>query len=156
MLEQSGSNKVEGLIDGTYYKDGIRWLCNNKIVEIHDQMISLMPGEARGIRDTGLLASACGRPALTRYYEQNEDVFMLAAVLGEAICKNHPFHNANKRTAAQAVYVFLLVNGYEFSGPENEVVIAYEGIACDQISREELTEWLATWSIPFDTPFLNE
>lgn len=145
--------ETEKLKGDTYCEDGVRWLRPEKVIEIHHRMISLTPGEIPGVRDQGRLDSACKRPYFTLFYEQNKDIFMLAAVLGEAICKGHPFHNANKRTAAASSFVFLLYNGYKFEGEKESVITAYEGVARETISKGQLTEWLSEWSVPLDASF---
>lgn len=54
---------------------------------------------------------------MVRWYEQTNDMFVLASVLIESLIQNHPFANANKRTAMMAGAVFLLLNGYELTAP---------------------------------------
>nr|WP_269558016.1 type II toxin-antitoxin system death-on-curing family toxin [Halomonas sp. 1513] len=126
------------------------------IVTTNRRMLELTPEEPFGIIDQGALESAQQRPCTHRYYEQTDDIFTLAAVLGEGLVQNHCFLNANKRTAAECVYVFLLLNGWELTAPGHEVVTIYEGVATHEYTAEELADWLAGWSREFDTSALND
>ncbi len=45
-------------------------------------------------------------------YGQSKFIVSKAAVLLINLIKKHPFHNANKRTAFLAAYVFFKLNGY--------------------------------------------
>ena len=82
-------------------------------------------------------------------------MFCLAAVLMESLIKNHCFANANKRTAAAAGYMFLLLNGYELTAPSQEFVDIMVGIATHEYDVEDLENWLAHWSRDFDASALN-
>lgn len=66
-----------------------------------------------GIRDDGLLHSALYRQHVS--YEGRtkwRDIFDIAATLMFGIIKDHPFHDANKRTAFLSVLFFLYNNGF--------------------------------------------
>lgn len=78
-------------------------------------------------------------------------MFRLSAVLIESLIQNHPFANANKRTAMMAGYVFLLLNGYELTAPSDEVVTIAEGLARKDYSVEDLENWLCHWSREYDS-----
>ncbi|EPM2237131.1 type II toxin-antitoxin system death-on-curing family toxin, partial [Escherichia coli] len=91
------------------------------------------------------------RPSMVRWYEQTNDMFVLASVLIESLIQNHPFANANKRTAMMAGYVFLLLNGYELTAPGDEIVEMAEGLACKTYTREDLENWLCYWSRAYDS-----
>ena len=69
-------------------------------------------GEPYGLRDEGLLGSAVAAPANYFFYEGEDDVAVLAAVLVAAIARNHPFQQGNKRTAFAAAAAFLDINGF--------------------------------------------
>lgn len=136
--------------------DGIRYIVVPELIQINQEMLRLTPGEPFGIRDQGGLESAQQKPCMHRYYTQTEDLAMLASVLGFGIVQNHPFLNANKRTAADAVYRFLLLNGYELTMPDQHVVVLWEGVAMHDYSEEEVASLLAYWSRVFDTSTLND
>ncbi|MFC0268385.1 type II toxin-antitoxin system death-on-curing family toxin [Kushneria aurantia] len=126
-----------------------RFLFPRDVIEINQQMLALTPGEHHSVIHQGALESACQRPSLTLYYTQSEDIFSMAAALGEALVQSHPFANANKRTAADAVYRFLDLNGWELTAPSDEVISMYVGLAIHEYDKDEYADWLAQWSRPF-------
>ena len=68
------------------------------------------------------------------------DEFSKAAVLLINLIKKHPFHNANKRTAFLAVYVFLKLNGYSLKMENQEVIEFVIRVATYQGEFDELKE----------------
>lgn len=72
-------------------------------------------GEPYGLRDSGLLASALAVPANHFFYEGEENVVSLAALLIVAVARNHPFQQGNKRTAFALGLSFLDVNGFDLT-----------------------------------------
>ena len=74
-------------------------------------------GGGDGIRDLGALEAALMRPQ-TGYYD---DLLQEAAALWESMAQNHPFVDGNKRTAMSVVHTFLLINGVDFSPPDNVI-----------------------------------
>lgn len=76
-----------------------------------------------GVRDFGLLDSACHRPAATAFGEDAYPTLTLkAAALLHSLTANHPFIDGNKRTAWLATVVFLRDNGAIVIAPD-----AYDG-----------------------------
>lgn len=65
------------------------------------------------LRDFGLLESAVARPQMSAF---GEDAYPTmhekAATLLYGLARNHPFVDANKRTAWAATSVFYQINGY--------------------------------------------
>lgn len=56
---------------------------------------------------------------------------------------NHPFVDGNKRVGHAAMEVFLVLNDAEVVASVDEQESMFLRLASGQISREELTEWLA-------------
>lgn len=136
--------------------EGIRYLTPDALKWINRRLIlAQTPGEQIKVLSEDLLYSSQARPAVHRCYAQTNDMFCLAALLMESLIKNHCFANANKRTAAAAGYMFLLLNGYELTAPSDEFVDIMVGIANHEYSVEELEDWLAHWSRDFDARALN-
>jgi len=135
--------------------DGIRYLVVDDIISMNRLMLDLTPNEPFGIIDRNGIESAQQRPCVYRYYAQTDDIFSLAAVFGSSLIQNHCFMNANKRTAAGCVFDFLMLNGWELTAPEADVVLMYEGVATHEYSDTEFADWLAYWSREFDTSELN-
>ena len=89
------------------------WLDKQIILEIHHAVITASGG-SHGTRDDNLLESALVYPQHLFAYKQ-VNLFELAAGYAEAIVRNHPFIDGNKRTAFVAADVFLDVNGYDIT-----------------------------------------
>jgi death-on-curing protein len=137
--------------------EGIRYLTIDALTFINCHLIALQtPEEPVGVLKPGELSSSQLRPAQHRYWTQEQDMFVLAAVLMESLIRNHPFQNANKRTAAMAGALFLLINGYELTGPGHELVDLMVGIARRDYSVDDLESWLCYWSRPFNASELND
>ncbi|EBT6246237.1 type II toxin-antitoxin system death-on-curing family toxin [Salmonella enterica] len=134
------------------YVEGVNYLSIDDIVYINRSLIETQtPNEPIGVLNQNNLSSSQSRPSTIRYYEQTDDMFRLSAVLIESLIQNHPFANANKRTAMMAGYVFLLLNGYELTAPSDEVVTIAEGLARKDYSVEDLENWLCHWSREYDS-----
>ncbi|GGD97024.1 type II toxin-antitoxin system death-on-curing family toxin [Paenibacillus nasutitermitis] len=92
----------------------IRYLAVQEIIAVNVAMIQrYSPGEYIGVKDSGLLESAVQRP---RSFGEDAypSLFDKASALFESLGMNHPFQNANKRTAFAALVIFLQLNGYRF------------------------------------------
>ncbi|KAF1358394.1 DOC family protein [Lizonia empirigonia] len=60
-----------------------------------------------------LLESVVQSPLNIKYYNNQHNLFQLAASLSEKIMKNHAYQDGNKRTALMAADMFLKINGYK-------------------------------------------
>lgn len=126
---------------------GPRYLSVEDLEWLNERLIRLQtPMEPMGVMEPGLLSSSQQSPCMHAYYRQTRDMYQLAAVLIHSITQNHPFRNANKRTAFAAGCMFLLLNGYEVNGPGHEVVELMEGLAKHEYQVEDVECWLAYWS----------
>lgn len=86
-----------------------------EVLTLHAILIDEFGG-ADGVRDLGALEAAVFRPQ-TGYYE---DPIAEAAALLESLIQNHPFLDANLRTAVAAADVHLRMNGLELVGDSME------------------------------------
>jgi death on curing protein len=109
-----------------------------ELIAIHDRMLQDFGGAA-GLRDGGALESALFRPR-TGYYA---DVVEEAAALFESLVQNHPFVDANERTAFAATDVSLRLNGVVLAVADAE---AYEFVVGSmergELDRERIDGWL--------------
>jgi death on curing protein len=97
---------------------GSNWIVERDVLAIHARLLAL-DGGAPGVRDAGLLASALGRPLHHHDYEDVTDVIRLAAIYTDAIVRNHPFADGNKRVGFVVGVLFLELHGYTFgASPE--------------------------------------
>lgn len=137
------------------YVEGVNYLSVEDLVYINRRLIEIQtPNEPIGVLNHNNLSSSQSRPSTIRYYEQTDDMYRLSAVLIESLIQNHPFANANKRTAIMAGYIFLLLNGYELTAPGDEVVTIAEGLARKEYSAEDMENWLCHWSREYDSRLL--
>ncbi|MFI2856253.1 type II toxin-antitoxin system death-on-curing family toxin [Paenibacillus sp. JSM ZJ436] len=93
-----------------------RYLSVQEVIAINVAMIQRYSiGEHIGVKEPGLLESAVHRPQSSVFGEDAyPTIFEKAAALFESLGQNHPFHNANKRTAFTALVVFLRYDGLHF------------------------------------------
>lgn len=89
----------------------------------------------------GALASSLEQP-FGEYFGQEAYPTLAekAAALLFFICQNHPFHDGNKRTAYQAMEVFLAMQGFELTLTEDEAVQLVLDLADGGIGIAEITE----------------
>lgn len=122
------------------------WLLESAVLIAHEITIAMHGGGA-GIRDHGLLQSALVRPR--NLYEYGEpDVVELAASYMAGIVKNHPFVDGNKRTGFLAGAAFLELNGRKLTASEPEATQIIMALAAEQVSEQQLRDWLEKNSGP--------
>lgn len=118
-----------------------RWLAREYVRAIHEMQLA-QHGGLPGIRDVGPLESALGRPRHQWHYKAAEDLADFAAAYGFAIAKNHAFADGNKRTAFQAMFVFLSWNGVDLVASEVDAVTTMVALADGSLSEARLADWL--------------
>lgn len=99
------------------HKGEIRYLNKDEVLRIHNALVvdfenSNDPINPPGLKDEGMLVSACFRPqtAIGRVMKY-ETIESAGAALVYALVLNHPFFNGNKRTALVSLIVFMDENG---------------------------------------------
>jgi len=118
------------------------WTNLRVIKAFHDRQIN-EHGGLPGLRDKGLLLSALSRPENTYHYSSPKpDVAELAAAYGFGLAKNHPFNDANKRTALIAMRLFLKLNGYDLATSPEDKYKTIIRVAASDISEDELAHWI--------------
>src|SRR3990167_9655242 len=97
----------------------------DEVLGIHHEEVEKFGG-SHGVRDLNLLDSALQRPQSSFMGEDlYSTIFHKAAALMHSILLNHPFIDANKRTATVSTAYFLHINGYDIrTGQENLVELA--------------------------------
>ena len=120
------------------------WLTREAVLAIHAQLLARFGGIS-GIRDDNMLESALAKPRQLHAYGQ-PNAYEMAAAYAFGIVKNHPFIDGNKRAGFVAAYTFLGINGIDFTASEEEAVIFTRGLAAGDVTIEEYTLWLRTYS----------
>jgi death on curing protein len=90
-----------------------RWLSIDAVIN-HNRLEAEATGERHLVRDRGLLESALARPRNFFGFGE-EDIVVLAVVLMAGIARAHAFEQANKRTALEAMWHCLRLNGYDLA-----------------------------------------
>ncbi|MEO0606819.1 MAG: type II toxin-antitoxin system death-on-curing family toxin [Pseudomonadota bacterium] len=123
-----------------------KWLPLSFILEIHAAQIA-EHGGADGLRDEGLLESACSRP-LNAFNYGTDDLCALAALYGCEMIQSHPFLDGNKRTGLVALELFLEWNDLRLIASDEETLATLLALASGEWSVADLTDWLRTSVAP--------
>ncbi len=119
------------------------------ILELHLQAIERFGGSS-AIRDQGLLESALASPQNLYFYE-DADAIACAAGYGYALCQNHPCVDGNKRIAAAALEIFLLLHDWTLHHVSDEQL---EGlifaVASHSIDRNDFEARLRALARPIE------
>jgi death-on-curing protein len=116
------------------------WVSKEALLLLHDESLSEHGGRA-GLRDTGLLDSALGRP-LNLLADGKPDFADLAASYAVGLAKNHAFVDGNKRAAFLAVGLFLYLNGYRLRATQADTTLTMFAVASGDITEAALAAWL--------------
>lgn len=127
-------------------RDDPIWLTLEEAVAIHERLLEEHGGQA-GVRDAALLESALARPR-HRFAYGESDLFTLAAAYAYGIVNNHPFLDGNKRTGFMSTYVFLGINDWQLTAPEEQAVLMTLGLADKSVAAEQYAQWLKDHSVP--------
>ena len=101
------------------------------------------------VRDMHLLQSAVKRPALKVFGEQQFPTLLdKAAALIHSLAYHHLFADGNKRTAVQAVTLFLEWNGYEVTWKYDTEYPFILEVAQGKHDVEAIAAWLASYVRP--------
>ncbi|HSD16712.1 MAG TPA: type II toxin-antitoxin system death-on-curing family toxin [Thermomonas sp.] len=120
----------------------IVWIDRTLALALHDRQLS-EHGGGEGVRDEALLESALARPQqLFAYGNPPPDLAALAASLTYGLARNHPFVDGNKRTAAVACELFLMLNGATLQADNLELYPVYLSLAEGSLAENELADWL--------------
>ncbi|MGE7824993.1 type II toxin-antitoxin system death-on-curing family toxin [Paenibacillus sp. NPDC093718] len=127
----------------------IRYLPSQEIIAINVAMIQKYSGgEHIGVKNPHLLESILRRPQSSAFREDAYlSIWEKSAALFESLGQNHPFQNANKRTAFTALLLFLRYNGYRFIMDQKQA----ENFTVDMVNHkftfQELTSLIKEYSI---------
>ncbi|MFJ9695008.1 type II toxin-antitoxin system death-on-curing family toxin [Kitasatospora sp. NPDC101183] len=88
--------------------------------------VTYLAGGPQTVRDLGGLLSAIARPQATVFgADAYPDLWTKAAALGQSLARNHPLVDRNKRTAFEAMLLFLDYNGEPYTDPRPDEAVAY-------------------------------
>ena len=123
------------------------FLTLDEVLAIHADQIRRYGGQP-GLRDLRLLQSAMGMPETTFEGEfLHGTVFEMAAAYLFHIARNHPFVDANKRTALMCALVFLGLNGRRLEAQSEALYELVDGVASGSVDKAEIAVFLRRHSI---------
>ncbi len=133
-----------------------RFLELAEVLTLHEAAIDEFGGKP-GVRDHGLLESAISMPRQTVGEEFVHPMpFGMAAAYAFHICKNHPFHDGNKRAALATMVVFLRLNGWELNAPGLLAADRILAVADGSVGKDSLAAWIQSACRPRPTVELRD
>lgn len=124
----------------------ITFLNLSEVLEIHQDQV-LRYGGSPGIRDLELLKSALGMPAITFGGEYlHTTIYEMAAAYLFHLVKNHPFIDGNKRVGAVAALVFLALNGFDFTAPQDKFTDFVISVAKGDLDKADVVIFIRKWT----------
>lgn len=119
----------------------MKYLTPQQILAIHDRMIKRFGGSF-GVRDVGLMESACARPQASFDGEDlYKTIFEKSAALIHSLLKNHPFVDGNKRTSLSSAGIFLRLNGYKIINSHKDEVKFTMSIENESLDFKQIADW---------------
>jgi len=121
----------------------VQFLSLDEVLAIHRDQIQRYGGTLE-IRDEGLLKSALAMPMaqFAGEYLHPTPAAMGAAYLYHLAC-NHAFVDGNKRVAAVAARVFLMINGHRFNPPPEDYERMILDVASGTLTKQQVIEFFA-------------
>ncbi|MDA9868124.1 type II toxin-antitoxin system death-on-curing family toxin [Synechococcus sp. AH-224-I15] len=121
------------------------WL-DSDLAEIAHTRALKTHGGAYGIRDSSGLSAAMESPRNQWAYTREKNLFALAAHLLMSMVKNHPFNDANKRTAISLAVMFLGANGIQIRMTDEDLYFqTVRAARCKEKDREKEKDSIALW-----------
>ena len=116
------------------------FLSLDEVLEMHAQQIERYGGSV-GIRDPPGLESAIATPQATfggKFLHRT--IPAMAAAYLFHLCQNHAFIDGNKRVGANAAITFLLMNDWEPTFDETELVDIVLAVASGRMTKPDLID----------------
>lgn len=125
----------------------VTFLTLDEVLAIHHEEVEKFGG-SHGVRDLNLLDSALQRPQSSFMGEDlYPTLFHKAAALMHSILLNHPFIDANKRTATVSTAYFLNLNGHNIEVQQKELVEFALKVESKKMDLEQISNWLRMHSV---------
>ncbi|NGP44633.1 type II toxin-antitoxin system death-on-curing family toxin [Bacillaceae bacterium SIJ1] len=130
-----------------------KYLNAKQIITINAMLIKQhTPSEQIGVKDPAMLESAIHRPMQTAF-EQDAypSIYEKAAALLQSLNQNHPFYNANKRTAFIATLIFLKQNQIHFHPHPDDAEDFQVYLTTAKPAFDEIVTWIQENASPLHT-----
>ncbi len=127
----------------------IRYITEQEVIAINLLVIErYSPKEQKGVKLPELLNSAINRPKQSAFGEEAyPTIFGKGGALFESLAKNHPFHNANKRTAFLALIQFLAYNGFQFTMSQKQAEDFVVDVVNQKYEFDEMVAIIKEYSV---------
>jgi len=128
--------------------DEVLFLSVDDVLDLHNDQLRLFGGSA-GLRDRNALESAVATPTST--FDGaflHDDLFHMAAAYAFHIAENQPFVDGNKRTALNAALVFLDINGWTVSDPDERLYDAMISLSARALDKRGLADLFRQLAVP--------
>jgi death-on-curing protein len=120
----------------------VKALTAQEILYLHHRIVE-ETGGSHGVRDLGLLEAALQRPfAGFGDHQLFSTIPEKVAAFLDALIRNHPFVDANKRTGLSAAVLMLEQNGCSFAATRQEFEDFAVRVATEHLEIEEIASWL--------------
>lgn len=123
-------------------------LSSEELLYLHHRIIE-ESGGSHGVRDPGLIEAALARPfAGFGAYEAFPTLCEKVAALLDALIRNHPFVDGNKRTGMMAAVLLLDRNGHRLDASQEAFEEFAVTVATDHPAIDVIAAWLDVNSLP--------
>lgn len=131
--------------EGRWYPDV------DDILTIHEDIVAEYPETEPGVKDSGSLEYTVSHLQEGRFTSEEPTIHEEAFQLLRLLVANHPFVDANKRTALDTVATFYLLNGYELE-VDDEIRHHLRRLATSEetVDQEEMQSYLESHTAPTD------
>lgn len=121
------------------------------ILAIHDDIVSEYPDTSTGVQGRGDIEFALTYIEEGSFETVPETIHEKASHLLRLLVANHPFVDANKRTALNTVVVFYFLNGYRFEY-DDDIRATLRQFATDEaaVDEEKTIEYLRSQTEEMD------
>jgi death on curing protein len=122
----------------------MKYLTHKQVIFVNGHIINkYTPEESIGVQDEKMLDSAIMRPQQS---VGGQDAYSTlerkAAALFASLAQNHPFHNANKRTALSCLHLFLHLNGFYLRVAEKNAEDFTVRVVVEKPDLTEIENWI--------------
>lgn len=120
---------------------------------IHEEIVSEYPDTSPGVQRRGDIEFALHYIEEESFETTPETIHEKAFHLLRLLVANHPFVDANKRTALNTTAVFYFVNGYRFTyDDEIRTILKQFGTDESSVERDTVISYLTAHTEPLDLP----
>lgn len=121
------------------------------VIAIHDDIVSEYPDTPSGIQNRGDIEFVLNYIEEGSFGSAPETIHEKACHLLRLLVANHPFVDANKRTALNTTVVFYFLNGYRFEyDTEIRPILKQFGTDETSVDETETVEYLRTHTEDID------